>query len=71
VDFVIHISRWQGERFITSIREVVGSTESHVQSNEIWKPGPDGKAVLAGEPLRVEPTLRRLEAHGFNPRMML
>lgn len=71
VDFVIHISRWQGQRFVTSVREVVGSTESHVQSNEIWKPGPAGKAVLAGEPLRVEPTLRRLEAHGFNPRMLL
>jgi len=71
VDFVIHISRWQGERFITSVREIVGSTESHVQSNEIWKPGSDGRAVLAGEPLRVEPTLRRLEAHGFDSQMLV
>ena len=66
VNFVIHIGRWGGQRHITSIREVVGSTETHVQSNEIWRPGPDGKAIPAGEPLRVEPTLRRLEAHGFD-----
>ena len=70
VDFVVHIGRHQGQRFITSVREVVGSTESHVQSNEIWKPGSDGRAVLAGEPMRVEPTLRRLEAHGFDARML-
>lgn len=66
VNFVIHISRWQGARFITSIREVVGATETHVQSNEIWKPGTDGRAVRSGEPLRVEPTLRRLSEHGFD-----
>ena len=70
VNFVIHIGRWEGQRYITSIREVVGSTETHVQSNEIWRPGPDGRAVPAGEPLRVEPTLRRLEAHGFDRSLM-
>ena len=70
VNFVIHIGRWGGQRHITSIREVVGSTETHVQSNEIWRPGPDGKAMPAGEPLRVEPTLRRLEAHGFDRTLM-
>lgn len=70
VNFVIHIGRWGGQRHITSIREVVGSTETHVQSNEIWRPGPDGKAIPAGEPLRVEPTLRRLEAHGFDRTLM-
>ncbi len=70
VDFVIHISRWRGQRFITSVREVVGATENNVQSNEIWKPGPEGRAVLTGEPLRVEPTLRRLEANGFDARIL-
>ena len=70
VNFVIHIGRWEGQRYITSIREVVGSTETHVQSNEIWRPGPDGRAVPAGEPLRVEPTLRRLEAHGLDRSLM-
>ena len=70
VNFVIHIGRWEGQRYITSIREVIGSTENHVQSNEIWRPGPDGKATPSGEPLRVEPTLRRLEAHGFDRTLM-
>ena len=70
VNFVVHIGRWEGQRYITSIREVVGSTETHVQSNEIWRPGSDGRATPAGEPLRVEPTLRRLEAHGFDRSLM-
>ena len=70
VDFVVHVDQVGGARRVTSIREVVGSTDSHVLSNEIWRPSPEGWAVPSGEPLRVEPTLRRLTAHGFEPSLM-
>ena len=70
VDFVVHVDQVGGTRRVTSIREVVGSTDSHVLSNEIWCPSPQGWAVPSGEPLRVEPTLRRLTQHGFEPSLM-
>ena len=70
VDFVVHVESIGGTRRVTSIREVVGSTDTHVLSNEVWTPSPEGWAVPSGEPLRVEPTLRRLTAHGFDPSLM-
>ena len=70
VDFVVHVAAVGGTRRITSIREVVGSTDTHVLSNEIWRPSPGGWAVPSGEPLRVEPTLRRLTEHGFDASLM-
>ena len=70
VDFVVHAASIGGTRRITSIREVVGSTDTHVLSNEIWCPSPGGWAVPSGEPLRVEPTLRRLTEAGFDASLM-
>ena len=70
VNFVIHIDYIEGRRRITSIREVVGSTEDRVQSNEIWKPGRDGRAVISGEPFRVDPTLKLLTQNGFDHSFM-
>ncbi|MCY4632181.1 MAG: ATPase, T2SS/T4P/T4SS family [bacterium] len=70
VDFVVHVEAIGGTRRITSIREVVGSTDTHVLSNEIWRPSPGGWAVPSGEPLRAEPTLRRLIEAGFDASLM-
>lgn len=70
VNFVVHLDNMAGTRRVTSIREVVGSTESHVQSNEVWCPGADGRAVPSGEPLRAVPTLARLAEAGFNRELM-
>ncbi len=70
VDFVVHVEAIGGTRRVTSIREVVGSTDTHVLSNEVWTPSPRGWAVPSGEPLRVEPTLRRLTEHGFEASLM-
>lgn len=70
VDFVVHLDRVGGTRRVSSVREVVGSTETNVLSNEIWKPSPDGGAVVSGEPFRVEPTLRRLLENGFEADLM-
>ena len=70
VDFVVHVEAIGGTRRITSIREVVGSTDAHVVSNEVWCPSPGGWAVPSGEPLRAEPTLRRLTEAGFDHTLM-
>ena len=70
VDFVVHLDNVGGKRRVSSVREVVGSTETDVLSNEIWKPSPDGRAVVSGKPFRVEPTLRRLLENGFEADLM-
>ena len=70
LDFVVHVEAVGGTRRVTSIREVIGSTDTHVLSNEIWRPSPKGWAVPSGEPLRVEPTLRRLTEQGFDASLM-
>ena len=67
VDFVVHLDRVAGVRRVTSVREVIGSTDSEVLSTEIWEPSPYGIAVPSGRSLRAEPTLRRLVEHGFDP----
>ncbi len=50
-------------RFVSSIREVVDADGLQVVSNEVFVPGPDGRAVI-GAPLRSS-TLRQLEHNGF------
>jgi hypothetical protein len=40
-------------RFVSSVREVVQAEGSMVVSNEIFKPGPDGRAV-PGTPMGPE-----------------
>ncbi|HEY2563181.1 MAG TPA: ATPase, T2SS/T4P/T4SS family [Acidimicrobiales bacterium] len=53
------------QRFVSSIREVVDAEGSQVVSNEIFRPGPDRRAVV-GAPLRPE-TLRDLIRNGYEP----
>ncbi|MEI7755699.1 MAG: CpaF/VirB11 family protein, partial [Actinomycetota bacterium] len=62
--FVVHIETIGGVRRVTSIREVVDADGVRIVSNEVFKPGPDGRAV-PGYPLRST-TLALLEAHGFD-----
>jgi len=54
-----------GSRHVASVREVVGADGSLVITNEIWRPGPDGRAVPAA-PLR-DATRTLLAAHGYEP----
>jgi pilus assembly protein CpaF len=57
---------WAGRvrhRFVSSIREVVDAEDAHVVSNEIYRPGPDRRAV-SGSPLRRS-TLDDLERFGY------
>jgi Flp pilus assembly CpaF family ATPase len=69
--FVVYISMRRGpagtERFVSSVREVIDAEGPMVISNEVWRPGPDGRAV-PGIPLRSE-TAEELLAFGHAPRM--
>ncbi|MCR8573578.1 CpaF family protein [Streptomyces sp. Isolate_219] len=64
VHFVVHLG-WDGagRRVIDSVREVIDADGAQVISNEVYRPGPDGRAVPA-TPLRTE-TLRDLAAAGL------
>ncbi|MGE6734686.1 CpaF family protein [Streptomyces sp. NPDC059900] len=54
VHFVVHLG-WdvRGRRAIDSIREVVDADGAQIVSNEVYRPGPDRRAV-PGAPLRLE-----------------
>ncbi|MFJ5952517.1 CpaF family protein [Streptomyces noursei] len=66
VHFVVHLG-WDaaGQRVIDSVREVVDADGAQIVSNEVYRPGPDGRAVPA-TPLRTE-TLNELVAAGLQP----
>lgn len=69
VDFVVHLAQNPtGRRFIASVREVTGADGPMVISNEVFRPGPDGRAV-PGAPLRAH-TLAELAAAGFDARLL-
>ncbi|MGO4747487.1 CpaF family protein [Streptomyces sp. 2MCAF27] len=65
VHFVVHLG-WdaEGRRAIGSVREVVDADGPQLVSNEIYRPGPEGRAVPA-TPLRTE-TLHDLIAAGLD-----
>ncbi|GAU71114.1 hypothetical protein SSP35_27_00350 [Streptomyces sp. NBRC 110611] len=65
VHFVVHLG-WDasGRRTIDSVREVIDADGAQVVSNEIYRPGPDGRAAPAS-PLRTE-TLNDLVAAGLD-----
>jgi len=57
--------RWR-RRFVSSVLEVVGADDRLVVSNDVFRPGPDGRAV-PGVPLRG---LDDLVAEGFDPTLL-
>ena len=62
--FVVHIEAIGGVRRVISVREVVDADGPRIISNEVFKPGLDGRAV-PGYPLR-DATMALLEQHGFD-----
>ena len=68
VHFVIHLAQSGERRYVDSVREVVDAEGPMVVSNEVFRPGPDGRAV-PGTPLRSE-TLDQLAAVGFDPGLL-
>ncbi|GAA1215304.1 ATPase, T2SS/T4P/T4SS family [Kitasatospora nipponensis] len=64
VHFVVHLTRdTAGRRAVSSIREIVDADGGQLVSNEIYRPGPDRRAV-AGAPLRAS-TLEDLAEVGY------
>jgi pilus assembly protein CpaF len=61
---VVHIELVDGVRRLTSVREVVDADGAVMVSNEVFRPGPDGRAV-PGYPLRDQ-TAMLLEDAGFD-----
>ena len=69
VDFVIHIAQDpMGGRFVSSVREVLDAEGAMVVSNEVFRPGEDGRAV-PGVPIRSE-TMDQLVEVGFDPELL-
>ncbi len=68
VHFVIYLAQDGERRYVASVREVVDAEGPMVVSNEIFRPGPDGRAV-PGAPLRND-TLDQLVAVGFDPGLL-
>ncbi|MEV3854958.1 ATPase, T2SS/T4P/T4SS family [Streptomyces sp. NPDC050095] len=66
VHFVVHLG-WdaKGCRVIDSVREVIDADGAQVVSNEVYRPGPDGRA-MPGAPLRTE-TVHDLVEAGWDP----
>ena len=74
VDFVVHLDRresrdGQVERYVTSILEVRDVSGSDVVANEVFRPGPDGRAQPSG--MLHEETLADLAEAGFSPRLLV
>lgn len=67
--FVVHLepSPDRRHRVVSSVREVVDADGRQIISNEVWRPGPDLRAVPAA-PLRSR-TLDDLIAAGYDPEL--
>lgn len=65
VDLIVHLGWVNGERRVTSVRQVTGTVEGgQVVSNELWRPEATGTGVPAAPP--TPDFAARLEAHGFD-----
>jgi len=67
VDLIIHLGWVDGVRRVTSVREVLEAEARQIATNEVYRPGPDGRAVPAPGPAIRNDTLNRLAAAGFDP----
>lgn len=69
VDFVVHLDKQRVgdriERYVTSVVEVRDTDGSEVAANEVFRPGPDGRAEPTG--MVHDATLQALERAGLRP----
>lgn len=65
--FVVHLAEARDDkaRVVSSVREVIDADDKQVISNEVYRPGSDGRAIH-GAPLRADTAQRLIEA-GFEP----
>lgn len=65
IDFVVFMARRGRLRFVSSVHEVRHCDDHGVVTNEIFRPGPDGRAVpCPGMPI-THRRAEKLAAHGF------
>jgi Flp pilus assembly CpaF family ATPase len=65
VDLVVFIAKSTDGRWVSSVRQVVGADGSQVVTNEVFRPGPDGRAV-PGVPVPHD-LAELLTMHGWDP----
>jgi Flp pilus assembly CpaF family ATPase len=58
-----------GQRFVTSVREVVDADGLQVTSNEVFRPGPDNGRAVPGAPPSTD-LMDKLVYHGFDPGLL-
>jgi Flp pilus assembly CpaF family ATPase len=69
VHLIVHLGFADGgRRVVTSVREVLDADGLTMSSNEIFKPGPDGRAVPGSPPSTG--LLSALTSHGFDPALL-
>jgi Flp pilus assembly CpaF family ATPase len=65
VDLIVHLGWVEGERRITSVRQVTGAVEgTQVVSNELWRPDAGGSAAPAAPP--TPELMAKLDRFGFD-----
>ncbi|HET7489165.1 MAG TPA: ATPase, T2SS/T4P/T4SS family [Acidimicrobiales bacterium] len=73
LDLIVHVEHdlpadgSPGRRFVSSIREVTGFHETGIVTNEVFVPGPDGRATAEGAHPLSQRTLQRLARVGWSP----
>ncbi len=63
IDLVVFISKNEAGRYVSSVRQVVEAIDRQVVTNELFRPGHDGRAV-PGDPLPHD-LAAELSAHGY------
>ena len=66
VDLIVHLGWVDGVRRVTSVREVLEAEARQIASNEVYRPGADGRAIPAPGPTIRNDTLARLVRAGFD-----
>ena len=65
VDLVVFIAKKRNDRFVSSVRQVVGADGPRVVTNELFEPGPGARAV-PGVPIPID-LAEDLIAVGYDP----
>lgn len=69
IDLVVWLAKTKRGRFVGSVRHVVEAQGRTVVTNEVFRPGPDGRAV-PGDPIPSD-LLAELEDAGYDPGLHL
>jgi Flp pilus assembly CpaF family ATPase len=65
IDLLVFIAKTSSGRYVASVRQVTGFDGKQVITNELFRPGPDGRAV-PGTPIPID-LVDELAAAGYDP----